>query len=235
MPRAFAACMQRLTFLVLSIALASTQSACTMRDVAAPTAPTASMPDVGDELPPSGGGFARVVIGTDVPARVERITHRVVHLHRDEHTALLAGGEGLLCAETPCAITLPYGDYELVFKGTRDTERVSHAMLAVRRETVVLNHTLGRVHTPAGQTVALVLAGTGVAILSVVVALAEENTKQTGRASQDSTLPTVAATGLGMMVLGGFVGIASAGTRQEGASTQWSPRPTPGATVGLRF
>jgi len=193
------------------------------------------MPDLG-ELPPSGGGMARVVIGTDVPARVERITHRVVHLQREERPPALVGGEGLLCAETPCAITLPYGDYELVFHGTRDSERMSHAMLSVRRETVVLNHTLGRVHTPAGQTVALVLAGTGIAILAAAVAVAEANTKRTGRASEDSTLPTVAATGLGTIVLGGFVGIASAGTTQEGSSTQWSPRgPTAGATVGLRF
>ena len=111
---------------------------------------------------------------------------------------------------------------------------MSHATLTVRRETVVLNH-IGRVHTPAGQSVALVLAGVGVAILSVAGAVAEENTKQ-GRTSQDSTLPTVAATGLGMMVLGGIVGIASPGTTQEGSSTQWSPRgPTAGASVGLRF
>ncbi len=205
-----------------------------MQHVAAPAAPEASMPDVG-ELAPSGGGFARVVIGTDVPARLERITHRVVHGRLEEGSYSLSAGEGLLCVETPCTVTLPYGDYELVFRGTHDRERMSNATLSVRRETVVLNHTLGRVHRPAGQTVAYVLAGVGVAIVAAAVAVAEENTKQ-GRTSQDSTLPTVAATGLGMMVLGGFVGIASPGTTQEGSSTQWSPRgPVAGASVGLRF
>ncbi len=192
------------------------------------------MPDVG-ELPPGGGGYARVVIGTDVPARLEHITHRVHLRHNQEGAASFSAGEGLLCVETPCAITLPYGDYELVFRGTRDRERVSTATLVVRRETVVLNHTLGRVHTPAGQTLAYVLAGTGLAVVAVAVGIAEENTKQ-GRTTQDSTVPTVAATGIGMMVLGGFVGMASAGTRQEGSSTQWSPRgPVAGASVGLRF
>ena len=123
-----------------------------------------------------------------------------------------------------------------MFRGSRDSERVSTATLVVRRDTVVLNHTLGRVHTPPGQTVAWVMAGIGVGILAVAYAIAEQNTKQTGHASQDSTLPTVAATGLGVIVLGGFVGMASPGTRQEGSSTQWSPRgPTAGASVGLRF
>ena len=72
-----------------------------MKRVAAPSAPEASMPDVG-ELPPSGGGFARVVIGTDVPARIERITHRVVYGKLEEGSYSLSAGEGLLCVETPC-------------------------------------------------------------------------------------------------------------------------------------
>lgn len=227
--------MKRFTFLVLSIMLASTQSACTMQRIAPPGAPTAWMPDVGDDLPPSGGGYARVVIGTDVPARVERVAFRVANLRRADAPASSVGGEVLLCAETPCAITLPYGDYELVFKGTVDAERVSHAPLSVRRETVVLNHTLGRVHTPVGQHVAWGLAGVGVAILGVAYAVADRNMDRTGRPAEDSTL-ALAGTGLGTMVLGGIVGMASRGTTQDGASTQWSPRgPTVGATVGLRF
>jgi hypothetical protein len=227
--------MKRVAFLVLSIILASTQSACTMQRVAPPGAPTAWMPDVGDDLPPSGSGYARVVIGTDVPARVGRVALHAVNLRRAEAPASFAGGEVLLCAETPCAITLPYGDYELVFKGTVDAERVSHARLSVRRETVILNHTLGRVHTPAGQHVAWGLAGVGVVLLGVAYAVADRNLERTGRPAEDSTL-AVAATGLGTMVLGGIVGMASPGTTQDGSSTQWSPRgPTVGATVGLRF
>ncbi len=192
------------------------------------------MPEIG-ELPAAGGGLARIIIGTDVPARVERITHRSTHLKAEPHEPSLSGGEALLCTETPCVITLPYGDHELVFRGTSDAERVSHTTLVVRRDTVVLNHNLGRVHRPAGQSVAWALAVTGVAIASVALGLAEGQAK-TGRDATDATIPALAGVGAGTILLGGVVGLASSGTTQAGSSTQWSPRgPAAGASLTLRF
>jgi hypothetical protein len=211
--------MKRLTFVASSIALVSMQSACTMHRVPPPSAPDASMPDVGD-LPTSGGGMARVVIGTDVPARVERITHRVARVDREERgPSSISGGEGLLCAETPCVVTLPYGDYELVFKGAHDGDRVSRTTLAVRRDTIVLNHTLGRSHRPAGQAVGYALAILGGVLVGAALGLAEvDRERRVG--AHDVTVPAIAGSGFGMMVLGGIVAFASPGTTQDGASTQ---------------
>lgn len=224
--------MNRGCILFLSTLLASTQCACGLQKVAAPRAPEASMPDI-EELPPAGGGLARVVIGTDVPALVERITHRNANPRTAQAPASAYGGEVLLCAETPCAVTLPYGDYELAFKGTRDSERSGHVLLVVRRETVVLNHTLGRTHRPAGQGVAWALAMTGALLLGVAYGLADS---QRLSRSTVAAAPSVAVAGLGTMLLGGIVGLASPGTHQEGSSTQWSPQgPTAGVTVGVRF
>ena len=82
---------------------------------------------------------ARIIIATDVPAKVERV---------NEHPGGGAYGapdpDDVLCAETPCIVTLPRGDYSLRFRGLTDDERTSTALLEVRNGTQVLNHTLGQ-------------------------------------------------------------------------------------------
>jgi len=191
------------------------------------------MPEVG-ALPDGGGGMARVVLATDVPSRVERVTHRVARIDRETAPVSTLGGEGLLCAETPCVVTLPYGDHELVFKGTRDHERGSSTMLAVRRPTVVLNHTLGRVHVPRGQTVGWILALSGGLLLGVGLGLAAND--QNRRGVFEPTASSLALAGLGTITLGGIVSLIFPSTKQEGASTQWSPPGSSAAAAGgIRF
>lgn len=216
----------------IALLLLLSQAACVTQRVPPPRAPDPSMPDVG-VLPDGGGGMARVVIATDVPSRVERVTHHLARL--DQQTAPLSviGGAGLLCEETPCAVTLPYGDYELVFTGKKDHERGSTTTLVVRRPTVILNHTLGREHTPAGQGLAWLLATTGAVFLGVALGIAAD---QSALRATGSTAPGLALGGVGLMSLGGIVSLASPSTKQEGASTQWTPPgPTAGAAVRVQF
>lgn len=190
------------------------------------------MPDIGD-LPPPGGGMARIIVSTDVPARVERIaSHRAWTPEASAHVSPEVG-EGLLCEETPCVVTLPYGDHELVFKGTRDSERVGSATLKVRSETIVINHTLGRVHHPGGQAVGWGITLVGAVCLGVALGMAE--TSEKNHTELSSSVAPLAMAGLGTMLFGGVIGLASPTTRQDGASTMWVPKQTAGVAAGFRF
>jgi hypothetical protein len=177
--------------------------------------------------------MARVVVSTDVPARVERITAMTEQLERHIGTKEVPS-IALLCEATPCAVTLPYGDYELVFTGIADPGRTSSATLHVRAETVVLKHTLGQVRHARGQTAGYALVVTGIILLGVAGGLA---TSQTLPRASSSTVGGFALAGLGGLALGGVVLAASPTMRQEGATSEFAPpRPvTVGMSIGAKF
>mgnify|MGYP000931708289 CR=1 FL=1 len=166
-------------------------------------------------------------------ARVERIaSHRAWTPEASAHVSPEVG-EGLLCEETPCVVTLPYGDHEIVFKGTRDSERVGSATLKVRSDTIVINHTLGREHHPGGQAVGWGITLVGAACLVVALGMAE--TSEKNHTELSSSVAPLAMAGLGTMLFGGVIGLASPTTRQEGASTTWVPKQAVGVAAGFRF
>src|SRR6476469_1903905 len=94
---------------------------CTTRILPPPEAPARELPSSELDAPDEGdGAMARVVITTDVPARVE-MRHGGTYAARDGRVTL----DQMLCIETPCTVTLPYGDHELHFRGVRDHGRSS--------------------------------------------------------------------------------------------------------------
>jgi len=96
-----------------------------------------------------------VFIATDVPARVKL----------DKEGA----GDGAvvsLCAKTPCAVALPFGDHWLRFSGLVDEGRSSSVAFKVRYDTEVLNHSLGQERENAFGYV-----GAGMVVVGGLVAL----------------------------------------------------------------
>jgi hypothetical protein len=207
---------------------------CAPEVLAPPPPPAPRMPTLDVEPPPEAeGGMSRVVIDTDVPARVERLVATGQFPHRfHTHEVPLPG---LLCAETPCVATMPYGDYELHFSALTDRERSSSVLLRVRHATEVVNHTLGTHHTPPGKEIGAMFVATGLITLLVSVALVPMTDSKTHSNVSSETPAIVAAAGAGQLVLGGFVMAAARGTTQDGSTTQWSPPPTRTIGTGLGF
>ena len=146
-----------------SLILTFGTAACRTVPVAAPAMPEPAMPEVAAPEVAADSGLARVLIGTDVPASVSMLS--TVSGHRGPYTA-----RTLVCAATPCALTLPYADYEMEFAALEDPERTSVAVAHVNASTVVVNHTLGRRHSTGGAAggTALIVLG----MISLVAGLA---------------------------------------------------------------
>jgi hypothetical protein len=159
------------------------------------------------------GGLSRVIIETDVPARVER--------------------DGLLCESTPCVVALPYGDHELRFQG--GPERWSSVVVHVRHPTEVVNHTLGMHHAAPAQGLGVFAAAVGLVVVGVGIALALPNDDGTPSTVKGETTAAIVGGGFGAILLGGVIVAAANGTTRDGATTQWTPTRTIGGSVGLRF
>jgi len=160
--------------------------------------------------PPSGEGFAQVLIAADVPARVA-----------------LADGT-VVCRETPCATTMGFGSYSLVFTGLKDDERTSQVRLDVEGQTVVLNHVLGRVHRSPARTFGEVLLLAGLTATATFLAVDSDVSP-----NLRNPLLALGGVGLGLSVVGGAITFASPVTMRGGSSTQWSPAAP--AIAGLRL
>src|SRR5207248_2535506 len=89
----------RSSFLLVSLLF--TQACAPVRLVPPPAAPDKSMPALPGPLPEGGGGMARVVISTDVPARVERVL-AVTEQFRRHHGTTEVPSMSLLCDPSPC-------------------------------------------------------------------------------------------------------------------------------------
>jgi hypothetical protein len=193
------------------------------------------LPPLDGPLPEAGGGMARVVISTDVPARVERIASVAERNSRRFDTSEFSS-RAVLCDPTPCVVTLPYGDYELTFQGVSDPGREGTAKLHVRTDTVVLKHALGQRRFARGQATGYGIALVGTVLLAVAAAAA---TRPDAR-SNSSTIEGLAIAGAGGLALGGVILVASPTTKQEGSTSQWNPFPAPpppavGMSLGAKF
>jgi hypothetical protein len=204
-------------------------TACSTVQLPPPQAPARSLPESGDtrlqEQEPEEG-FGRVVITTDVPARVDFTTKRV---DRKEKTDV-GPPHGNLCADTPCWSVLPYGEHELTFKGIHDVDRIGKVTVRVRGPNTVVNHTLGQNRRPVGQTIGLVSVGVGIAMIIVAANAYEDdfgNPTSLGRG--------LAIGGLGAVAVGGAFRFANPTKLQEGSSTVWNPPRIAGAQYGIRF
>jgi hypothetical protein len=188
-----------------------------------PPPPKASLPEIGDDppepepVPPPS--TSRVIIATDVPASVSYV---------------LAGTtlELPLCEATPCSGTLPYGDYVLVFKGLRDSERQSRAAIRVMRPDEVVNHTLGQRPASGLAAVGVIVGLAGALTLALAFAVAADGNDRGSK--PDRSLAEVAGVGLGATLFGGTLFLAAPRYRQEGSTTHWAPIPKD-ASIGAGF
>lgn len=209
--------MKTTSLFFLSFALSSV--AC-VRQLPPPPPPALHVPE-GAVTEDTASGFSRLTISTDVPARVERIAG--VPSHRGPMRELL-------CSETPCTVTLPYGDHELEFEGLKDGGRRSSTVVRLATPNEVLEHTLGTQRSSAGQVLGFMLITAGLATIITVGALASSDRR--AGSPDDSALQIGAGIGAGGLVLGGALMAASPGTRQDGAT---SHAPIVGGSVGVHF
>ncbi len=165
-------------------------------------------------------GMARVIFSTDVPARIREGALAVRSHYRGPPPRLL-------CATSPCAVTLAYGDYEVHYQSLSDPDRWDDEVIRIAKPTEVVNHTLGSAHSTGSVVVGAGLLLAGIVTTSVAVGMAE---KPGESQSQDrSTAGGVACAGLLGIVLGSVILAASGRAIQPGATTQWSP------ASGVRF
>jgi hypothetical protein len=194
--------------------------------------PATSAPEVSADA-----GLARVLVSSDVPARVEEVKHiQVAYRHGTSRE--------LLCEETPCAFTLPYGDHEILLTAMGDPERSGSTVVHAREGTVVVNHTLGRRHVPNGQGagVALIVLGAATAVVAAGFAESMSRKADTSAGDKQAVVGTFVA-GLGAIGLGCLFLAASPTMEQPGSTTQWSPASAPppakrvgiGASLGFKF
>lgn len=189
--------------------------------MAPPPPPKASLPDLGEPPPPEPvAGFSRVMISTDVPARVSYLS-RGVPL------------ETPICEATPCVVTLPYGDYILAFQGLNDGGRRSRTGIRVGRSTEVVNHTLGKNGASPLAALGLVVTIFGGLALATAVGIAEGNSERGNKT--DATVGTIGVVGLGMTLFGGALFLGAPRYHQEGATTHWTPMPKETAVAGAGF
>jgi hypothetical protein len=202
------------------LAIIASVEACIVHEVAPPPVPERTMPAVPNASGEVRAGMARVAIATDVPARVRLRDADGRELPRD--TVQGAAPWGRLCTETPCAVTLPRGRYQLNFWAVYDGGRSSSASVTFAHDSEVVNHALGQERVGAGQPIGagLIVVGTALlawAALSVVV--------KGGNDNHDVAPEKGMAVGaLGGIVVGGVLLGVSATTRQPGSTTQWSPQ-----------
>jgi len=205
---------------LLAFLFSSASVACTTTVLPPPEPPPRELPPQEEPLPTESDGLSRVIITSNVPARVERVRH----------------GKELLCAETPCTVTLPYGDYELVFTGRSDHQRTSTALVSVRRPSTVVNHALGQERGNPLRVVGALVFVTGLAMVVVAAAMAEDANEKNERTPKEAA--PVAMAGFGSVLFGGLIIGLTPTKIQEGSTTQWTPSPSfAGATVsaGMKF
>jgi hypothetical protein len=192
--------------------------------------PMPEMPTLDAPPPVAEGGMATVIIDTNVPARVERVMHgtavrRAMDL-RD-----------LLCVETPCTVTLPYGDHELYFSSTHENARPGTVIVSVKHATEVVNHALAVRHYNYGQTIGALVLALGVGAALVGGAFARGGNGDASKAAAPAIVFGGIATAIGGLVIIGL----TPGTIEESATTQWTPVPAPetaktvGGSLGFRF
>lgn len=204
---------QRVVPAVTAIAM----NGCIVHTLPPPPAPAKDMPVVNVPPTPPRPGFSRVLIATDVPARVALTGEQP----SGPTAGPRAGFETTSCEDTPCVLTLPKGEHEFQFEGTRKhSNRRGTANVVVRNDTVVVNHALGKEETSSELVYGLACLGAAAAFLVTPLTPLGQEQSETGR-----TIDLVA--GGVFTVVGAFLLGFSSKTRQAGATTQWTPSPKP--------
>ena len=188
----------------------------------APAIPPPTMPELDESVPdePVAEGFGRLIISTDVPSSVSQ--------------KIYLAAPKVLCSRTPCVVTLPFGEHELVFHGTRNGGRVSTARVTVRAPTVVLNHTLGQDRPSAVGAIGAVVMVMGALVMGVGMGLAEGDVRQRGT---DTTAGRMIVSGLAASAFGGVFFLAAPSITQPGSSREWTPgrAQATGLSLGGKF
>ena len=218
----FAVRTARLAMAGATFATVVSSQAC-VETLPAPQAPEKSLPTLPAAAEPDRGK-PRLIIATDVPARVDF----------DESGSGKTGDGSLapLCIRTPCAVTLPPGDYRLKFSGLFDDGRSSSVAFQVQNDTEVLNHRLGQQRGKEGDIIGTVILGAGgaAAVIGGLYFMVDnalqdgtEGSKRQTIQDHAATAGTVALVGLLGMAVGAVVLIANPRVRQPGSATLWSP------------
>ena len=131
-----------------------------------------------------------------------------------------------ICATTPCAANLPYGTYNLIFRGRNDPTLESKDILQVGRAPSVFRHTMGSVHSSFNLHFAgLVTLVLGLTLIALGAFSFQDNNW--------STTSSAAVLGVGAAATGAGAWMMSAGRMEitPSSSVQWAPGgPAPPAS-----
>jgi hypothetical protein len=180
---------------------------CGARVLPAPKVPDKTIPELAQPAEPPERDEGQVVIDTtNGPAAVQ---------------VTLFGNSAWthpICATTPCAANLPYGTYNVVFKGRNDPSLESKEILQVGHTPSVLRHTMGSTRMSFGLYFGGLLAVTLGATLMLVGSLGLGD-------SYSSSSTTYATLGLGAAATGAGIWMMYAGRPEitPSSSVQWSP------------
>jgi hypothetical protein len=183
---------------------------CTARRMPPPNVPEKTVPQLAMPAEAPEADEGQVIIDTtNGPATVQ--------------VSLLGTMMHPLCATTPCAANLPYGTYNLIFRGRNDPALESSEIVQVGRAPSVLRHTMGSTHVSGG----LYFGGLIAVIAGVMVgSFGLLGLGSDGFISKNSSYVSIglgaAATGVGAwMMLDGRPEVT------PGSSIQWTPGGPP--------
>jgi hypothetical protein len=174
---------------------------------------------------------SRVVVQTDVPARVEaavevEATHSVRQWRRRPAVLPAEIAWVRLCDRTPCTIELPRGDHRLRFTGVNDDSRTSQTFITVARPVESITHTLGQDRSSTTGTIVggfLFVLGLTALVLPYGIDMDVPR----------STSDVVFGASVAAMFSGVTLMTFDPAIKQEGSTSQWS-RPAPeAASAGM--
>jgi hypothetical protein len=222
---------------VVTLTLATSGCAGSVAPPASP--PSESFEDV-EPPAPAQSGFGRVAIASDVSARVERLDP----IEGPRSGTLLT----LLCEQTPCEVTLPYGDYRLRFTAAHHPDRASTALLTVHDPSLILRHELGRERSASRVGPVLIGLGAAALVASAVTffvsqsAPANPSNGPSGPSPDaNDPAPYIALGGFAVLAVGAIVTAVASSDHSGGASGATSVSPRVAAegpqsqSIGFRF
>lgn len=173
----------------------------------APKVPDKTVPELAQPTDPPEEGEGQVVLDTtNGPANVQ---------------VSLFGSTSWthpICATTPCATNLPYGTYNLIFRGRNDPALESKDVLQVGRAPSILRHTMGSTRSSYGTYMGGVIAATiGLSLALVGFLLLDDPTR--------SNSTGYAMLGVGGAATAGGVWMMYSGRPEitPSSSVQWAP------------
>jgi hypothetical protein len=220
--------------LVVASLLAAWAPACAV--LPPPAEPEATVPDVVAPKVAEDAGVSRVLIDTDVPASVARVLEGEASFggwHRGGTRDITFRTP--LCEETPCAVVLPYGDYEIEATALDDRERKVSTVVHADASTVVVNAILPvRLNRLArGAGIGAIAIGLTAAAVGIGVAALGSSPSSNVGASGGTLGAVTALSGLGLAGFGAVL-LATNPLEQAGVTREWTPPPSAAAGLSLR-